>query len=318
MSAVARDVPAQSAGHAAELDVVTGAFGYTGKCITRRLLDAGRRVRTITGHPGRENPFGGRVEIEPMDFSNRARLLRSLRGAEVLYNTYWVRFNHGSATFEAAVANSRALISAAREAGVRRIVHLSIANPSIDSQLAYYAGKAQVEEAIVESGLSYSILRPTVIFGAEDILINNIAWFARRFPVFAIPGDGRYRLQPMFVEDLAALATHSALQADNLAIDAVGPEIFTFEELVGKIAAAVGAHPRLVHASPWVTFQLLRLSGPILGDVVLTQEEIAGLMANLLISCRPAEGQTSFTEWLQRNGQSLGRNYSSELRRHYR
>ena len=318
MSAMGHADSALAAEPAVGLDVVTGAFGYTGKYITRRLLDAGRRVRTITGHPGRENPFGGLVEIEPMDFSKPEKLVSSLRGADVLYNTYWVRFKHGSATFEAAVANSRALISAAKEAGVRRIVHLSIANPSIDSQLAYYAGKAQVEKAIVESGLSYAILRPTVIFGAEDILINNIAWFARHFPVFAIPGDGQYRLQPMFVEDLAALATESAQQDANLVIDAVGPEIFTFEELVGKIAAAVDAQPRLVHASPWATFQLLRLAGPILGDVVLTQEEIAGLMANLLISSRPAAGQTRFTEWIQRNGQLLGRKYSSELRRHYR
>jgi len=318
MSAMGHTVSARAAGHIAELDVVTGAFGYTGKYITRRLMDAGRRVRTLTGHPDRENPFGGLVEIEPMDFSNRAKLVSSLRGAEVLYNTYWVRFNHGRATFEAAVANSRALINAAKEAGVRRIVHLSIANPSIDSQLAYYAGKAQVEKAIEESGLSYAILRPTVIFGAEDILINNIAWFARRFPVFAIPGDGQYRLQPMFVEDLAELATQSAQQDGNVVIDAVGPEIFTFEDLVEKIAAAVGARPKLVHASPWATFQLLRLAGPVLGDVVLTREEIAGLMANLLISSQPAAGQTSFTEWIQRNGQSLGRKYSSELRRHYR
>ena len=128
------------------LDVVTGAFGYTGKYITQRLLDAGRRVRTITGHPNRSNSFGNQVEIAPMDFSDPAGLVRSLRGASVLYNTYWVRFNHGRATFDEAVANSRVLIQAAREAGVRRIVHLSIANPSLDSRLSYYSGKAQVEK----------------------------------------------------------------------------------------------------------------------------------------------------------------------------
>jgi NADH dehydrogenase len=309
--------PAEAPAHSGELDVVTGAFGYTGKYITQRLLDAGRRVRTITGHPDRENPFGGLVEVEPMDFSDRAKLVRSLRGAEVLYNTYWVRFNHGHATFDAAVVNSRALISAAKEAGIRHIVHLSIANPSLDSPLAYYAGKAQVEKAIVESGLSYAILRPTVIFGEEDILINNIAWFARLSPVFAIPGDGQYRLQPIFVEDLAALATQSAQQDANLVIDAVGPEIFTFEDLVGKIAAAVGAHPRLVHASPSTTYHLLRIAGPFLGDVILTREEIAGLMGNLLISSQPAAGQTRFMDWLQRSGPSLGRRYSSELQRHF-
>src|SRR5216683_4648462 len=207
-----------------ELNVVTGAFGYTGKYITKRLLDAGRRVRTITGHPNRSNSFGNQVEIAPMDFSDPAGLVRSLRGASVLYNTYWVRFNHGRATFDEAVTNSRVLIQAAKEAGVRRIVHLSIANPSLDSHLSYYSGKALVEKAIMDSGRSYAILRPTVIFGIEDILINNIAWFARHSPLFAIPGSGRYQLQPIFVEDLADQAINSARQENNLVLDAVGPE----------------------------------------------------------------------------------------------
>jgi NADH dehydrogenase len=301
-----------------ELDVVTGAFGYTGKYITQRLLNAGRRVRTITGHPRRENSFGAAVDVAPMDFSNRAELVRSLTGASVLYNTYWVRVHHGRATFDQAVANSRVLISAAKEAGIRRIVHLSIANPSVDSPLPYYSGKAQVEKAIVESGLPYAILRPTVIFGSEDILINNIAWFARHFPLFAIPGTGRYQIQPMFVEDLADLATHSARQERNLVIDAVGPEIFTFDEIVQRIASAVGGSSRCMHVSPWVAVQILRLIGPFVGDVILTREEIEGLTANLLVSQQPASGQTRFTEWLSRNAAKLGSEYASELKRHYR
>jgi len=300
-----------------ELDVVTGAFGYTGKHITGRLLDAGRRVRTITGHPKRANSFGNQVEIAPLDFNDRAGLVRSLRGASVLYNTYWVRFNHGDATFDEAVSNSRVLIQAATEAGVRRIVHLSIANPSLDSRLPYYSGKALVEKAIVDSGLSYAILRPTVIFGTEDILINNIAWFARYFPVFAIPGSGRYQLQPIFVEDLADLAISSALQENNLVLDAVGPEVLAFEDLVRQIAIAVCANPKFIHVSPRAAFQILRLVGPIVGDVVLTREEIEGLTANLLVSKQPPTGQTQFTSWLTENASVLGTRYASELQRHY-
>src|ERR1700680_2251717 len=184
---------------ASQFDVVTGAFSYTGKYVTRLLLNAGGRVRTLTSHPERANIFGGQVEIAPLDFTDHAGLVQSLRGASVLYNSYWVRFSHGRATFDEAVANSRTLINAAREAGVGRIVHLSIANPSLDSCLPYYSGKALVEKAIVDSGLSYAILRPTIIFGPEDILINNIAWFVRLFPVFAIPGSGRYQVPPIFV-----------------------------------------------------------------------------------------------------------------------
>jgi uncharacterized protein YbjT (DUF2867 family) len=298
-------------------DVVTGAFSYTGKYITQRLLDAGKTVRTITGHPNNPNPFGNQVEIAALDFHDTAGLLQSLRGASVLYNSYWVRFSHGRVTFDEGVSNSRILIQAAKEAGVRRIVHLSIANPSLDSHLPYYSGKARVEKAIIESGLSYAILRPTVIFGAEDILINNIAWFVRHMPFFAVPGSGQYRLQPIFVEDIAELAVNAGQHESNLAIDAVGPEIFSFDDLVRLIAVAVHSKTRLVHVRPGVALSMLRLVEPFVGDVVLTREEIDGLMANLLVSKEPPTGQTRFSEWLAQNQSILGVKYASELKRHY-
>ena len=300
-----------------EFDVVTGAFGYTGKYITRLLLAAGRRVRTLTNHPNRPNGFGGQVETAPMNFADRESLVRSLSGAAVLYNTYWVRFHHGGATFQEAVAHSRVLIDAAREAGVAKIVHLSIANPSLDSPLPYYSGKAQVERAILDSGIPYVILRPTVIFGAEDILINNIAWFTRHLPVFAIPGNGRYELQPIFVEDLADLSVREAQSKRDRILDAVGPEKFAFEDLAHRIACAVGAHPRFLHVRPRTAVQLLRVVGRALGDVILTREEIDGLMANLLVSKCPPTGCTRFSDWLSQNAAILGVRYSSELQRHY-
>ena len=212
-----------------ETIAITGALSYTGKYATRLLLDRGYRVRTLTHHPGRTNPFGEQIEILPYNFDRPADLRRSLEGVTTLINTYWIRFPHRGMTFEGAVRNSRTLIGCAREAGIRRIVHVSIANPSVDSPLAYYKGKAQVEQALVDSGVSYAILRPTVIFGAEDILINNIAWFVRRFPVFAIPGGGRYGIRPIYVEDMASLLVDSVTQAGNSIRDAVGPETFTFK-----------------------------------------------------------------------------------------
>jgi uncharacterized protein YbjT (DUF2867 family) len=300
-----------------EFDVVTGAFGYTGKYITEYLLNAGRRVRTMTGHPKRQNPFGNRIEIAPLNFRDPDGLQRALRGAQTLYNTYWVRFDYGRATFAEAVANSRALVRAARAAGVRKIVHLSIANPSLDSPLGYYSGKAQVEQAIVDSGLRYAILRPTVIFGTEDILINNIAWFTRHFPVFAIPGTGSYELQPIFVKDIAALAVREGDSGSDRILDAVGPERFSFESLVRRIADALGERPRFFSLNSRRTLQLLNLVGRAVGDVVLTAEEIDALMENLLVSKQPATGWTLFSYWLAQNAQTLGRTYSSEVRRHY-
>ncbi len=301
-----------------ELNVVTGAFGYTGKYITRRLLAMGRRVKTLTGHPNRPNPFGEQVSVAPFNFDHPDELVKSLRGATTLYNTYWVRFPHGAVTFDTAVENTQTLIRAAKEAGLRRIVHVSITNASSDSPLPYFRGKGRLEEAVMESGLSYAIIRPTVIFGAEDILINNIAWLLRRFPVFAVPGTGDYRLQPIFVEDMAEIVVRAGQQDENLVIDAVGPEVFTFNELVRLIAGTVSSRARIVHVPPGLALFLSRLIGYIVQDVVLTRDEVAGLMAGLLVSEQPPTGHTRLSDWLAENANRVGAKYASELNRHYR
>ena len=299
-------------------DVVTGAFSYTGNYITRHLLSDGRNVKTLTNHLERANPFGRQVSVAPLDFNDFEGLARSMVGARVLFNTYWVRFDHGETTFAQAVSNTKKLIRAAENAGVRRVVHVSIANPALDSSLPYYRGKAEVEEAICGSRFSYSILRPTVIFGAEDILINNIAWMLRRFPVFAVPGRGDYGVQPIFVEDFAELAVASSERKENEIFDAVGPETFTFDELVRTIAAGIRQPARLIHVPPALSLFLTRVIGFGVRDVILTHEEIQGLLANLLVSHSPARGKTQFRAWLERNGTGLGMRYASELQRHFR
>lgn len=300
------------------LHVVTGAFSYTGKYITRRLLAEGVRVRTLTNHPERVHEFGDAVSVASFDFHRPDALVESLRGASVLYNTYWVRFSHGQTNFAGAVDNTRTLIAAAEAAGVRRIVHVSIANPSLSSPLPYYRGKALLEEAVKESRLSYAILRPTVIFGGEDVLINNIAWLLRRFPVFAVPGDGRYRMRPICVEDMAALAVDAALRDENAVIDAVGPETYTFDELLGLLKRTLNSRTYIVHLPPRLTLALSRIIGVFLRDVLLTGEEVAGLTANLLVTEGPATGATRLSDWLRANAATIGRQYASELERHYR
>jgi len=301
-----------------EFNVVTGAFGYTGKYITRRLLSMGRRVKTLTGHPDRPSPFGEQVSVAPFNFEEPAALVESLRGAATLYNTYWVRFSHGQVTFEQAIENTKTLITAAEAAGVRRMVHVSIANPAEDSPLPYYKGKALLEKALIQSKLSYAIIRPTVIFGDEDILINNIAWLLRRFPLFAVLGAGDYKIQPIFVEELAELATNAGGQAGNVIVDAAGPEVYTFDALVRLIAKTVRSRARIIHLRPDRALFLSRLIGYLVGDVVLTREEVDGLMSNLLVSGGPPTGRTRLSEWLRQHADTLGARYASEVKKHYR
>jgi len=272
-------------------------------------------VRTLTNSPGRANPFGGRVEAHPYHSGHPDRLADSLRGASVLYSTYWVRFNRPEFTFASAIENSRTLFRAAKQAGVSRVVHISITNPSEDSPLEYFRGKALVERALIESGLSYAILRPAVLFGKEDILINNIAWFLRSFPVFGVFGDGSYRLRPIYVDDLAALALERVKSTGNSIIDAVGPETFTFRSLVEQIGEIIGARKPIISLPPTLGYLVGWLVGKLVGDVIITRDEIAGLMAGLLDTDSPATGATRFSDWARENAASLGARYARELTR---
>jgi NADH dehydrogenase len=299
-------------------DVVTGAYSFTGRFIAQRLMAQDRRIRTLTNHPQRAGAEEIQAEVAPLQFADRDALVESMRGAEVLYNTYWVRFHHGRVRFGEAVANTRVLMGAARDAGVRRVVHISVSNPSEDSPLDYYAGKARAERAVRESGLSWAIVRPTLIFGQGDILINNIAWMLRRFPIFGIPGRGDYRLQPVAGEDVAEIATWAAEQVDNLTVDAAGPDIVYYSEMVESIAIAVGRHPRFVYLSPRNALRAVRLLGRMVNDIVLNEPELEGLMSELLVSPERPRGTRRLDNWLLTHADTIGRTYASELARHWR
>jgi uncharacterized protein YbjT (DUF2867 family) len=300
-----------------ELHVVTGAFGYSGKYITARLLEAGVRVRTLTNSPQRTNPFGDQVEAHPFNFDNPAALIESLRGATVLYNTYWIRFNTKGPGFQHSVAveNTLKLFEAAKRAGVQRVVHTSITNPSEDSPLEYFRGKAVLERVLTASGLSHAILRPTVLFGHEDILINNIAWTLRKLPVFGVFGDGQYRLQPMHVDDFADLAVEQGQDRSNHVIDAIGPETFTYRRLVEEIAAIIGVKCPIVSVPPSIGYTVGAVLGKLVGDVMITRDEVEGLMADLLVSNSPPAGTTRLTDWAREHADTLGKHYASELAR---
>jgi uncharacterized protein YbjT (DUF2867 family) len=295
---------------------VTGAFSYSGKYITKRLLARGEEVITLTGHPNRPDPFGGKVKAYPLDF-DEVGMTRSLQGVDVLVNTYWVRFDKRENTQPRAVENTRKLINAAKAAGIKRVVHISITNPSATSHLPYFWGKAANEKTVMESGMSYAILRPTVLVGQEDILINNIAFLLRRFPFFALPGDGLYKMQPVYVDDVADLAVEGVYSKDNYVIDAVGPDIFTFKEMVGLIGEKIGAKRPLISIPPRLALFAAQFLSLFVNDVILTPEEVDGLIAGLLVSKDPPRGKTHLADWLEANKDKVGTKYASELKKHY-
>lgn len=297
------------------LDVVTGAFSYSGRAIADELIARGRRVRTITSHL--PSAGGAGIETRPLDFADLTGMVASLEGATTLYNTYWVRFAHGRVDHTQAVENSRALFYAARRAGVQRIVHVSITNPSVGSPYPYFRGKALVERALAETGVPYAILRPAILFGGDGVLINNIAWLLRRLPVFAVGGRGDYRIRGIHIDDLANLAVDAGSQTGDSITDAVGPERPTFLELVTSIRDAVGSHARIIRVpGPLVPVAATCLN-TVLQDVLLTRDEYRAMADNLADTAGPATGATAFSAWLHANAATLGQTYANELKRHF-
>ena len=301
-----------------DLAVVTGAFGYTGGYVARHLIDQGVRVKTLTRRPARLNSLGGLVEAVPLDFSDPDGLRLSMKGAGVLYNTYWIRYEHGQMTFDHAVENTRTLFEAAEKAGVSKIVHFSVTSVSSGAGLPYFRGKAQVEDMLVGLGIPYAIIRPTLVFGVGDLLLNNMAWALRRFPVFPVYGKGDYLVQPVFVEDVAAQAVEAGSQSKNSVADAAGPDTFSFEALLRLLASAMGVRRLLVHTPPSAGLALTGLVGLLMRDVALTRDEVDGLMAGLLTSTAAPTGTTRLGDWLKYNADRLGRRYVSEIRRNFR
>ncbi len=301
--------------NARKIHAVTGAFGYSGKYIAKRLLEKEHEVITLTNTIPNIDIFNGKVKKYPLDFNDFDGLCKSLENIDVLYNTYWVRFNYKTFSHQQAVDNSIKLFNACVKAGVRKIVHTSITNPSENSHLSYFKGKAILERELKNLSIPYTILRPAVLFGKEDILINNIAWMLRKFPLFGVFGDGEYKLQPISVDDLALLAIDNGATDESKTIDAIGPETFSYNQLVEMLMSELKIKRKIIHVSPKFGCFAGNILGKFLNDVVITKDEIDGLMSNLLFTNSSPMGETKLTEWVKAHSNTLGLKYANELKR---
>ena len=308
-------------------DAVTGATSYTGRFIAELLRERGRTVLNLTrraGAPevGRSGPPAAHRDgplLRDVPFpSSLAALTRSLGGVDTLYNTHWIRFERGAATYDRAIATSRTLLEAARAAGVRRFVHISVIHAAHDAPTGYFRAKAELEDLVRTLAPNYAIVRPTVSFGPGDILVNNLAWTLRRVPIFGIPGDGRYPIQPVHVGDIARIAVEAGDAPENLTVDAAGPEALTFDEFVNVVRDAVGSRSRVVHVPVPVALLAARAIGVLVRDVVLRHDEVTELRAGLMASDDPPLGRIVFSDWVREQADELGRRWASELDRHYR
>ena len=295
--------------------VVTGALGYSGKVIAEKLLERNYQVKTITNSLNKPNPFGDKIEMDSFNFEKPEKLTAALTGYDVLINTYWVRFNHNNFNHSTAVANTKILFECAKKAGIKKIVHVSITNPSVNSELEYFKGKGDLETYLKALGVNYSIIRPAVLFGKQDILINNIAWVIRHLPIFGVYGKGDYKIQPIHVDDFADLIINECFNTTNTIVNAIGPETFTYKELVKTIMDIINVKKRIINTAPYLGYLAGKWVSFLKNDVTITREEIKGLMDNLLYVETAPTGKIKLTDWAKQNKQTLGTTYASELAR---
>lgn len=299
-------------------DAVTGAFGFTGRAITTQLLDAGREVVTLSRRTGHGDAMARRIAVKPLDFTRPDQLVEALTGVETLYNTYWLRFPHSATSYDRAVEQSVVLLDAARQAGVSRLVHVSVVNASLGGPTPYVRAKGRLERIVLACGIPASIVRPTLTYGPSDILVNNLAWALRRLPLYGIPGDGRYPIQPVHVDDVARICVEAAHAEPGSIIDASGPETLTYREMVDIVKSACGSRAIVQPMPRILVLVAARLLGLLVRDVVLTSDELLELSSGFLSSPSEPLGRISFASWVEANAGSLGRRWSSELSRNYR
>ena len=257
----------------------------------------------------------------PFNFAPDA-LTSALEGADILACAYWTRHNrppvgHRGPWLSHAEATERTgmLVESALAAGVSRLVWTSIANPGLDPDLSYYAGKAQVERFVKESGIPYAVLRPACFFGPGGLLIENIAWAVRHLPVFPIPSGDPYHVRPIHVDDYAQLVADACRGTDTFTQDATGPDRIEFQELIRYIARTINARTQIVRLPIGVCHFLYGAASHLMRETILTLDELKGLSRNRLDSQEPPSGSISLTAWIKENAETIGSRFLREPRR---
>jgi len=287
--------------------LVTGGTGFIGSHIVKHLVDLGHRVAVMTRGGRSAMPAG--VEIRRGDVRDAASLQQAMRDVEVVVSA--VQFpNHpvenprrGYTYMAVDGEGTERQAAAAAEAGVRRLVYLSGAGTRPGQTAPWFQAKLRAENAVRESGIPFTIFRPSWVYGPEDRSLNKFVTFARVLPFVPVIGSGQTRVQPIHVDDLArAVATAVELPAAAGQVYEIGgPENLTMDEIVRTMLQAMGKRRPLLHQPAWLmklaTAPLTLLPTPPLSpaavDFVLMEEPVdnAAVLRDLSIRLRPlAEG----------------------------
>jgi uncharacterized protein YbjT (DUF2867 family) len=297
---------------------VTGGTGFVGREVVRRLLAAGHQPVCLV-RPGSEGklPKGAGLSIRPGDVTDPASLDGALQGCQAVIHLVGIigEFPERGVTFDRLHRQATAnLVAAAEAQQVARFVHMSSNGVGENASTGYYRSKWQAEEILRESSLSWTIFRPSVIFGAEDDFCNRMAELIRLLPVVPVIGNGRYRIAPVAVEDVAAgfVAALRLPASAGRIYPVCGQDCYTFDELLDQIGRALGRSRVSKAHHPLFLVKPLVASLQFLPGFPLTSDQLTMLLAGNVCDPQPwindfAIEPRSFAEALRRQFQSASR-----------
>ena len=257
--------------------LVTGATGFLGRQVVRQLLDHNYQVRCLVRSPGRERIFPpDSVDVYYGDITDADALASACQGIEqVIHLVAIIREGRGN-TFDSINRGGVENMVAAAKAGgsVKQFIQVSAVGAANDPSFPYLFSKWQGEQVVVNSGLPYTILRPSIIFGAGDEFLNSLASLVRLFPLVPVIASGRNRLQPIAVEDVAQCVVRSVGRGDllNRAVDIGGPEQLRYNEIVGIVAGEMGKSRLRIHIPVWLMWPGAALMEKTMARPPITRE----------------------------------------------
>lgn len=221
---------------------VTGATGFVGRNLVNRLLKDNHEVTVLAHHKSGENLFDNRVRLFTGSVSNIAEMVPVFQNSLIVFHLVGIITETRKNTFEKTVAQgTRNLVAASREANVKKIIYLSALGTSADAETAYHKTKYQAERAIKESGLDWTIFRASVIYGKNDGFLRTMSSVIKFLPFIPIFGDGKYKMQPVFIEDLTDVLTKALVYplSSRQTIDIGGPEQLEYVMVMEMIKKAL-------------------------------------------------------------------------------
>jgi len=282
------------------LVTVFGGSGFIGRYIVERLAREGARVRVAVRRPNEAlflKPLGelGQIQLMAANLKNEASVRRAIRGADAVINLVGILYNSGGQTFEALQAEGAGLVArVASEEGVQHMVHMSALGATHASDSRYARTKAMGEDAVLTAFPKATVLRPSVVIGAEDGFYNRFAKLVKMFPILPIPGADT-KFQPVYVDDVAAAAVIASRGGDAFegkTFELGGPQAMSLRALLQDMMDRIGTHRPIIRV-PWGLAMLQATFMQMLPNPPLTRDQVTLLRSDNIVS-EGAEGFEAF------------------------